>query len=186
VAVVTSGVGYSDGTFACTVSAAPTGGATAIVNFVKSGTSQSFTIVNPGRGYTSVPAVVVTKPDLGGQVSAFTVTCKGAGYLAAPAITLTGGGGSGAVAVASIDNGSITTISITTGGTGYTSAPAVSIDSAPSSVYYKKQIDLSTASVTSILSGNTSASAYLQIEEKSGSDTTVLAQVPITIQARIS
>jgi hypothetical protein len=179
-------VGYSDGTFACTVSAAPAGGTTAIVNFVKSGTSQSFTVVNPGRGYTSVPAVVVTKPDLGGQVSAFTVTCKGAGYLAAPAITLTGGGGSGAVAVASIDNGSITTISITTGGTGYTSAPAVSIDSAPSSVYYKKQIDLSTASVTSILSGNTSASAYLQIEEKNGSDTTVLAQVPITIQARIS
>jgi hypothetical protein len=186
VTVVTSGVGYSDGTFACTVSAAPTGGATAIVNFVKSGTSQSFTIVNPGRGYTSVPAVVVTKPDLGGQVSAFTVTCKGAGYLIAPAITLTGGGGSGAVAEATIDNGSITTISITTGGTGYTSAPAITIDSAPSSVYYKKQIDLSTASVTSILSGNTSASTYLQIEEKSGADTTVLAQVPVTIQARIS
>jgi len=186
VAVVTSGVGYSDGTFACTVSAAPAGGTTAVVNFVKSGTSQSFTIVNPGRGYTSVPAVVVTKPDLGGQVSAFTVTCKGAGYLAAPAITLTGGGGSGAVAEATIDNGSITTISITTGGTGYTSAPSVTIDAPPSSVYYKKQIDLSAASVTSILSGNTSASAYLQIEEKSGSDTTVLAQVPVTIQARVS
>ena len=186
VSVVTPGVGYSDGTFACSVSAAPTGGATAIVNFVKSGTSQSFTIVNPGRGYTSVPAVVVTKPDLGGQVSAFTVTCKGAGYLAAPAITLTGGGGSGAVAEATIDNGSITTISITTGGTGYTSAPAVTIDAPPSSVYYKKQIDLSAASVTSILNGNTSASAYLQIEEKSGSDTTVLAQVPVTIQARVS
>jgi hypothetical protein len=186
VLVVTSGVGYSDGTFACTVSAAPTGGATAIVNFVKSGTSQSFTIVNPGRGYTSVPAVVVTKPDLGGQVSAFTVTCKGAGYLIAPAITLTGGGGSGAVAQATIDNGSITTISITTGGTGYTSAPSVTIDAPPSSVYYKKQIDLSAASVTSILNGNTSASAYLQIEEKSGSDTTVLAQVPVTIQARVS
>lgn len=186
VSVATSGVGYSDGTFACTVSAAPAGGTTAIVNFVKSGTSQSFTVVNPGRGYTSVPAVVVTKPDLGGQVSAFTVTCKGAGYLVAPAITLTGGGGFGAAAEATIDNGSITTISITTGGTGYTSAPAITIDSAPTSVYYKKQIDLSTASVTSILSGNTSASAYLQIEEKSGSDTTVLAQVPITIQARIS
>lgn len=184
--VVTSGVGYSDGTFACTVSAAPAGGTTAVVNFVKSGTSQSFSIVNPGRGYTSVPGVVVTKANLGGQVSAFTVTCKGAGYLVAPAITFTGGGGSGAAAEATIDNGSITTISITTGGTGYTSAPAITIDSPPSSVYYKKQIDLSTASVTSILSGNTSASAYLQIEEKSGTDTSVLAQVPITIQARIS
>jgi hypothetical protein len=186
ISVATLGVGYSDGTFACTVSAAPTGGTTAVVNFVKSGTSQSFSIVNPGRGYTSAPGVVVTKPNLGGQVSAFTVTCKGAGYLVAPAITFTGGGGSGAVAEATIDNGSIATISITTGGTGYTSAPAITIDSPPSSVYYKKQIDLSTASVTSILSGNTSASAYLQIEEKSGTDTSVLAQVPITIQARIS
>jgi hypothetical protein len=142
--------------------------------------------VNPGRGYTSVPGVVVTKPDLGGQVSGFTVTCKGAGYRVAPTVTLTGGGGTGALAEATIESGAITTISITTGGTGYTSAPAVSIDAPPSSVYYKKQIDLSLASVTSILNGNTSASAYLQIEEKSGSDTTVLAQVPITIQARIS
>ena len=186
VEVVTPGVGYSDGTFACTVSAAPTGGTTAVVNFVKSGTSQSFTIVNPGRGYTSVPGVVVTKPNLGGQVSAFTVTCRGAGYLVAPAITLTGGGGSGAAAEATIDNGSITTISITTGGTGYTSAPAATIDSAPSSVFYKKQIDLSVASVTTLLAGGSSVAAFLQIEEKSGADTTVLAQVPITIQSRIS
>ena len=186
VAVVTSGVGYADGTFSCAVSAAPAGGSTAIVNFVKDGTSQSFSVVNSGRGYTSIPGVVVTKPDLGGQISAFTVTCKGLGYLVAPAITLTGGGGSGAAAEATIDNGSITTITITTGGTGYTSAPAATIDAAPSSVYYRKQIDLSVASVTTLLAGGSSASAYLQIEEISGSDTTVLAQVPITIQARIS
>jgi hypothetical protein len=157
-----------------------------VVNFVKSGTSQSFAIVNPGRGYTSAPGVIVTKPNLGGQVSAFTVTCKGAGFLISPAITLTGGGGSGAAAVANIENGSITTISITTGGTGYTSAPAVSIDAPASSAYYRKQIDLSVASVATLLGGNSSASAYLQIEEKSGSDTTILAQVPVTIQARIS
>jgi hypothetical protein len=186
VEVVTPGVGYSDGTFACTVSAAPAGGTTAVVNFVKSGTSQSFAIVNPGRGYTSVPGVVVTKPDLGGQISSFTVTCKGFGYLVAPAVTLAGGGGSGATAQATIDNGSITTISIITGGTGYTSAPAVTIDSPPLSVYYKKQIDLSSASVTTLLAGGSSVAAYLQIEEKSGTDTTVLAQIPITIQSRIS
>jgi hypothetical protein len=186
IAVVTSGVGYSDGTFACTVPTAPAGGTTAVVNFVKNGTSQSFSIVNPGIGYTSAPSITVPKPDLGAQVSAFTVTCKGAGYLAAPAITLTGGGGSGAAAEATIENGSITTISITTGGTGYTSAPAAILESAPSSVYYKKQIDLSVASVTTLLAGSSSVAAYLQIEEKSGADTTVLAQVPITIQSRIS
>ena len=186
VAVVTTGVGYADGTFSCAVSAAPAGGSTAIVNFVQDGTSQIFSVVNSGRGYTSVPGVVVTKPNLGGQISAFTVTCKGLGYLVAPAITLTGGGGTGAAAEATISNGSITTISITTGGTGYTSAPVATVDSAPSSVYYKKQIDLSIASVTTLLAGGSSASAYLQIEEKTGTDTTVLAQVPITIQARVT
>jgi hypothetical protein len=184
--VVTAGVGYSDGTYACTVSAAPSGGTSAVVNFVKSGTSQSFAIVNPGRGYTSVPAVVVTKPNLGGQVYGLTVTCRGAGYLVAPAITLAGGGGSGAAAEATINNGSITTISVTNGGTGYTSAPEATIDFAPPSVYYKKQIDLSVASVTTLLAGSSSVAAYLQIEEKNGADTTVLAQVPVTIQSRIS
>lgn len=186
VSVGTRGVGYSDGTYACAVSAAPAGGTTAIVNFIKNGSSQTFAVVNPGRGYPSTPAVTVPAPDLGGQVSGFTVTCAGSGYSAAPLLTLSGGGGSGAAATAIVSNGSVTSITITTGGTGYTSAPAVSLAAPDPSVYYSKQIDLSVAGVTTLLGGSSSASAFLQVEEKSGANTNVLAQVPVTLVARVS
>jgi hypothetical protein len=186
VSVVTVGTGYSDGTFSCVVATAPSGGTNAQVNFVKNGLAQSFIVVNPGRGYTTVPAVTVAAPDLGGQVSGFTITTSGAGYSDVPSVTLTGGGGSGAAATAILTNGTVTSITLTSQGSGYTSAPAVALAAPPSSVYYSKQIDFSTASVTTFLGGNSSASAYLQLEEKRGSDTTVLAQVPVTIQARVS
>jgi hypothetical protein len=123
---------------------------------------------------------------LGGQVSGFTIVTAGNGYSDTPSITLTGGGGSGAAATAILTNGTVTSITLTSQGSGYTSAPAVALAAPPSSVYYSKQIDLSGASVTTLLSGNSSASAYFQVEEKRGSDTTVLAQLPVTIQARIS
>jgi len=186
VALGTTGVGYSDGTFACTVATAPSGGATAVINFVKSGTSQGFVVADPGRGYTTAPAITVAAPDLGGQVSGFTIVTAGNGYSDTPSITLTGGGGSGAAATAILTNGTVTSITLTSQGSGYTSAPAVALAAPASSVYYSKQIDLSGASVTTLLSGNSSASAYLQVEEKRGSDTTVLAQLPVTIQARVS
>jgi len=186
VALGTRGVGYSDGTFACTVATAPSGGATAVINFVKSGTSQGFVVADPGRGYTTAPAVTVPAPDLGGQVSGFTITSAGAGYAEAPSVTLTGGGGTGAAATAILTNGTVTSISLTSQGSGYTSAPAVALGAPPSSVYYSKQIDLSGASVTTLLSGNSSASAFLQVEEKRGGDTTVLAQLPLTVVARVS
>jgi len=186
VTLATRGVGYSDGTFSCTVSAPPSGGAQAVVNFIKNGSSQTFAVINPGRGYTSTPLVTVPTPDLGGQVSGFSVTCAGSGYSSAPLVTLSGGGGSGAAATAIVSNGSVTSITITTGGTGYTSAPTVSLQAPDTSVYYSKQIDLSMAAVTTLLGGNSSASAFLQVEEKSGTNTTVLAQVPVTLVARVS
>jgi hypothetical protein len=85
-----------------------------------------------------------------------------------------------------MDSGYVTEISLINRGSGYTSAPSVTVQSPDVSVYYKKQIDLSSASVTTLLDGKTSAAAYLQLEEKSGSDSSILAQVPVTIQARIS
>lgn len=187
VTLVTRGVGYSDGTFACTVSAPPAGGAQAVVNFVKSGTSQGFVVVNAGRGYLAAPAVTVAAPDIGGQVSGLTVTCQGAGYDAAnpPQITFSGGGGTGAAATPVLLNGEVTGLTITSAGSGYTSAPAVSVEAPETSVFYRKQIDLSTAAVTTLLGAGSSASAFLQIEEKAGADSTVLAQVPVTLVARV-
>jgi hypothetical protein len=186
VTITTSGVGYSDGTFACSVATAPAGGATAVVNFVKSGTSQGFVVADPGRGYITAPIVTVPAPDLGGQVNGFSITSAGAGYAQAPSVTLTGGNGSGAAALAIINNGSITSISLISQGSGYTSAPSVIMDAPPSAIYYSRQINLSTSSVATLLLNDSTGSAYLQIDENRGSDTTVLAQIPVTIQARVS
>ena len=186
VKIATKGVGYSDGTFACSVASAPAGGTDAVVNFVKSGTSQGFVVVNSGRGYVSTPAITVPGPDLLGEVTGFTVTCAGNGYSETPLVLLSGGGGSGAAGLAILSNGSIVSVALTESGSGYTSAPSVIIQDPPSSVYYTKQIDFTGSSVTTLLGDNTSASAYLQIEEKTSGDISVLAQIPVTIQSRIS
>ena len=64
-----------------------------------------------------------------GQLSSVTVIDGGTMFQTAPMVTFSGGGGSGAVATATISgtNGSVISVTVTSGGSGYTSAPAVSI-----------------------------------------------------------
>lgn len=62
---------------------------------------------------------------LQGSVVTIAITNGGTGYTSTPTIALTGGGGTGASAVAGITAGAVTTITISNGGTGYTAAPAV-------------------------------------------------------------
>ena len=62
-----------------------------------------------------------------GQVNRVRLTTGGSGYAARPAVTISGGGGSGAVAVAHMDGDSIESIHIINGGSGYTSDPTVTI-----------------------------------------------------------
>jgi hypothetical protein len=58
-------------------------------------------------------------------VSSIVVSNGGSGYTSAPTVTLSGGGGSGATAVATNSGGAVTAITITNPGSGYTSAPTV-------------------------------------------------------------
>ncbi len=58
-------------------------------------------------------------------VSAITVTNQGTGYTSAPTVTLSGGGGTGATAVATVSAGKVTKVTVVNPGTGYTSAPTV-------------------------------------------------------------
>lgn len=61
------------------------------------------------------------------EVNGFTITNAGKGYVKAPLVTLSGGGGTGAIAVAAVTNGLITSIIVSDGGIGYTSRPTVTI-----------------------------------------------------------
>jgi autotransporter-associated beta strand protein len=51
----------------------------------------------------------------------------GSGYTVAPFVTFTGGGGSGATAIATVSGGVVTGVTITNAGSGYTSAPTVAL-----------------------------------------------------------
>jgi autotransporter-associated beta strand protein len=76
-------------------------------------------------------AITIAQPLLaptGQGVSASGLSVSGGGYIDTPIVTITGGGGSGATAVASIDgSGNLTGITITNPGVGYTSAPTFAL-----------------------------------------------------------
>jgi hypothetical protein len=97
-----------------------------------------------GSGYTSAPAVTISSPNqangtqataeatiTANSVSSIQIVEGGSGYTAAPTVTITGGGGSGANAIAQLltfTKGALY-VQVTNGGSGYnpTSPPAVTI-----------------------------------------------------------
>lgn len=62
-----------------------------------------------------------------GGVSGVSLSSGGTGYTSAPTVGFTGGGGSGATAVAVVTDGVVTAVTVTNPGTGYTSAPTVEL-----------------------------------------------------------
>jgi hypothetical protein len=84
----------------------------------------------PGCTFGAVPPCaagsVLFSPTQSGAatVSSVAVTAGGTGYVAAPNVTLSGGGGTGAIATATVAAGAITAVTVTPGA-GYTSAPTV-------------------------------------------------------------
>jgi len=62
-----------------------------------------------------------------GGIGSITLTSQGNNYSSTPAVTFTGGGGTGATAVATLSGKKVSAITITNPGSGYTSAPTVTI-----------------------------------------------------------
>jgi autotransporter-associated beta strand protein len=65
----------------------------------------------------------------GNGLTSIALATGGSGYVGAPIVTITGGGGTGATAVADFDaaTGTVTGITITSAGSGYTSTPTVTL-----------------------------------------------------------
>lgn len=82
--------------------------------------------------YAGVPAPASAPTlSLGSRsIGSVEVTAGGTGYTAYPTVTFTGGGGSGAAAVANVVGGVVTEVIITNPGTGYTSNPTIAITGA--------------------------------------------------------
>ena len=122
--------------------------ASAITGIVNGGV-RSVTITNRGNNYTSAPVVAFSSAPFGGitatgiatmlggivdicepdqtklRVQAVEITNPGIGYTVAPKVSFTGGGGSGAVGIASIGDGIVGIITVTDGGSGYVTSPTV-------------------------------------------------------------
>jgi len=114
-------------------------------NLISIGSVGQIGITNPGSGYTSAPAVVISAPNeangvqaqalatvsnLAGSIVAVEITNIGTGYTSVPVITIDppqSSYGVTAQAVATIQSGNIVVISVTNPGSGYTTAPSVTI-----------------------------------------------------------
>src|SRR6516165_5458841 len=62
-----------------------------------------------------------------GGIGSVTLTSQGTNYSTTPTVAISGGGGSGATAVATLSGKKVSAITITNPGSGYTSAPTISI-----------------------------------------------------------
>jgi hypothetical protein len=122
--------------------------ATATATIVNGGV-RSVTIINRGDGYTRAPDVGFTTAPAGGltavgvatmiggivdlcepdnqlfRVQGVDIVNAGFGYTVPPTVAFYGGGGAGAVGIASIGNGIVGVITVTSQGSGYVEAPSI-------------------------------------------------------------
>ena len=121
IAVSEAGTGYTEATTSVTISAPDLSGgtqATATATVSAAGVIVGFVMTETGSGYSIAPGVVISdtgdgagavgtaslSDDTAGQVTAIVLDSAGSGYETAPTITITGGGGTGAIFTAALDN----------------------------------------------------------------------------------
>ncbi|MEI8135254.1 MAG: T9SS type A sorting domain-containing protein [bacterium] len=88
-------------------------------------------LLNGVGAYFKFSDSILSVNSLTSSLSNVTIVTPGAGYLPGPLITLSGGGGTGATAVANLANGQIPSLNLTSNGANYTSAPTVTIAAPP-------------------------------------------------------
>ena len=78
------------------------------------------------RGFWFIPhSTGVVSQDYRSTLVSVKINEPGAGYTSAPTVTITGGGGTGAAAVAFVNNGVVTSITVTNQGSGFTFKPTL-------------------------------------------------------------
>ena len=84
--------------------------------------------IDLGDGVSRIVDFPIDHPT-GAGVAGIAINAAGTGYIAPPHVNITGGGGSGATAIANInrETGALTGIEITSPGKGYTSTPTVTL-----------------------------------------------------------
>lgn len=89
--------------------------------------SKTKEVIEFAIGWSDGPETSVPTVQAAGALTSIAVTEGGEDYTTAPTVAITGGGGTGATAVAAVSGGAVVSITITNPGSGYTSAPTVSL-----------------------------------------------------------
>jgi len=172
ITITCAGLGY---TTAPTVTVYGAGsGASATATIADDGSVSDVQITSAGIDYTGTVTVGFSKPDNLGIIQSISIVTSGTNYITAPMISFSGGGGSGAVATASVLNGGIYSIELTNAGSGYVTAPAITFDTSPSRTIFSGVLTVSTAFVNSILP---STAVTVQISSITTIGTSTLLQV---------
>lgn len=100
---------------------------THVEGIVRNGTAVLKYIGSTAKATLTVSSGEITAVNLIGSVRDINVVNGGSGYTNVPIVTVTGGGGTGATAVAKLYNGSVLYISVTNQGKNYTSDPTIII-----------------------------------------------------------
>jgi hypothetical protein len=85
----------------------------------------AISIASASQAVQSIRSLSAT--NYSGFVTFLKLTAGGSGYTSAPTVTISGGGGSGATAIAYINNGAVMGFRMTALGSGYTSTPTVTL-----------------------------------------------------------
>jgi len=157
-------------------------GATATATLAANGSVSEVQVTSAGSDYTGTVTVGFSKPDNLGIIQSISIVTSGTNYNTAPAISFSGGGGSGAVATASVLNGGIYSIELTNAGSGYVTAPAVTLDASPSRTIFSGVLAVTTAFVNSILP---STAVTMQISGASTIGTSTYLQLQAAVAATI-
>jgi hypothetical protein len=145
---------------------------------VSNGTSALKYIGTTATGDVTLTDGEVSGITLYGMIREVSITTGGIGYTSVPTVTFSGGGGTGATAVAVLQNGSVTKVIVTDAGSGYTSVPTVTIGTpwaATTAVTFGQQLFIANRLYTVTVSGTTGSSAPSHLSGSASNGTATLA-----------
>jgi len=144
---------------------------------VQNGTSSLTYIGTIPNAVATVDAGVVTDIEVFGMVRDVTLSTGGSGYTAPPSVNFSGGSGTGATAVAVLQNGSVIRVIITDGGDDFTSAPTVTFGDvweASTAVVFGQQLYIANRLYTVTVSGTTGTTAPTHLSGSATNGTATL------------
>ena len=194
ITIVTRGRGFAPGTYGANITDAPSGGQTAVAEFIVNDNSLgAFSIINGGFGYVTAPVISVATP-AGNIIQSITITCQGSFYEPQTAIVEArdSSGSSARLGNPLILSGKINNIQVLNSGYGYSDAPIISFGAPTEPVLpdlagsqIRGDLNITVASANAILSTATQRDILMEVYETDGTNEQVVAQATVSLAKRV-